>query len=211
MTLRIILADDHAVVRMGFRMLLEAGGKITVVGEAPSGEALLELLRTVQADVIVLDLSMPGMGGLEAIKRLLAHAPEQKVVVLSAHEDLSHPRRSLAAGARGYVTKRSAADVLSQAIEQVAAGHVFIEPALAQQLAASALTGTVNPVESLSKREFEVFIKLEHGASVNEIAADLNVSPRTIGTHHYNIKQKLAAENASELTLIALSNGLLRV
>ncbi len=207
--LRIMLVDDHAVVRMGFRLLLDTTPDLRVVAECGSGEEALRRFPEVEPDITVLDLSMDGMGGLETLSRLLAKCPGARVLVLSAHEDSSHPRRALAAGALGYLTKRSAADALIEAIREVAARRVFLEPDLARELALQQVGSTGNPVESLSQREFEVFVMLAKGKTVNEIAEVLFLSPRTVGTHLYNIKQKLGAGNAAELTLIAIRNGLI--
>jgi len=208
-TLRIMLVDDHAVVRMGFRLLLDTTSDIRVVAECGSGEEALQCFAEVNPDVVVLDLSMGGMGGLETLSRLLAKWPATRVLVLSAHEDTAHPRRALAAGALGYLTKRSAADALIEAIRQVAAGKLFLEPALAQEIVVEQVGRPGSPLETLSAREFEVFVMLARGKSVAEIAAVLFLSPRTVGTHLYNIKQKLGAGNAAELTLIAIRNGLI--
>lgn len=207
--LRIMLVDDHAVVRMGFRLLLDTTADLRVVAECGSGEQALQCYPDADPDVTVLDLSMDGMGGLETLTRLLAKWPDARVLVLSAHEDTAHPRRALAAGALGYLTKRSAADALVEAIRQVATRKVFLEPGLAQEIAIEQVGNPGNPVETLSPREFEVFMMLARGKSVNEIAEVLFLSPRTVGTHLYNIKQKLGAGNAAELTLVALRNGLI--
>lgn len=207
--LRIMLVDDHAVVRMGFRLLLDTTADLRVVSECSSGEEALQRFAETVPDVTVLDLSMDGMGGLETLSRLLAKWPDARVLVLSAHEDTSYPRRALAAGALGYLTKRSAADALIEAIRLVAVRKFFLEPGLAQEIAVEQVSSPGNPVEALSAREFEVFVMLARGKSVNEIAEILFLSPRTVGTHLYNIKQKLGAGNAAELTLIALRNGLI--
>lgn len=207
--LRIMLVDDHAVVRMGFRLLLDTTSDLRVIAECSSGEEALCKFPEVLPDVVILDLSMEGMGGLETLSRLLAKWPGTRVLVLSAHEDTAHPRRALTAGALGYLTKRSAADALIEAIRQVASGKVFLEPALAQEIAVAQMGAPGNPVEALSAREFEVFMMLARGRSVNDIADVLFLSPRTVGTHLYNIKQKLGAGNAAELTLIAIRNGLI--
>lgn len=208
-TLRIMLVDDHAVVRMGFRLLLDTTSDLRVVGECGSGEEALKCFAELAPDVVVLDLSMGGMGGLETLSRLLAKWPAVRVLVLSAHEDTAHPRRALAAGALGYLTKRSAADALIEAIRQVAAGKLFLEPALAQEIVVEQVGSQGNPLEALSAREFEVFVMLARGKSVADIAEVLFLSPRTVGTHLYNIKQKLGAGNSAELTLIAIRNGLI--
>ncbi len=207
--LRIMLIDDHAVVRMGFRLLLDTTSDLRVVAECGSGEEALKCFAEVNPDVAVLDLSMAGMGGLETLSRLLAKRPAARVLVLSAHEDTVYPRRALAAGALGYLTKRSAAEALIEAIHQVAAGKLFLEPALAQEIVVEQVGRSDNPLEALSAREFEVFVMLARGESVADIAKVLFLSPRTVGTHLYNIKQKLGAGNAAELTLIALRNGLI--
>lgn len=213
--IRVLLVDDHAVVRVGFRMLLQACEDIQVVAEAGSGEEVAPLLAREAAgpggiDVIVMDLSMPGMGGFEAVRRVLARDPAARVLVLSAHEDTVHPRRVLDAGALGYLSKRSAPEALVEAVRAVAAGQRYIDPQLAPKLALASLSGGGgSPVERLSEREFEVFVQLARGRSVAEIAANLNLSPSTVGTHLYNVKQKLEAANQAELTLIALRWGVI--
>lgn len=207
--IRVLLVDDHAVVRMGFRLLLQECADIAVAGEAASGEEALAQYAALLPTLVVMDISMPGMGGLEAVTRLLAKHADANILVLSAHEDSIHPTRLLRAGARGYLSKRSAPEQLIHAIREVQAGRRYLDPALAQTLAMQQLTGEQNPVQVLTDREFEVFMALARGQSVARIAATLFLSPRTVGTHLYNIKQKLGAENAAELTLIALRNGLL--
>lgn len=207
--IKVMLADDHAVVRMGFRLLLDGSPDIRVVAEAESGEDAVRRYTEVRPDVLVLDLSMPGIGGLEALSRILAREPSARVLVLTAHEDAMHAKRVLKAGALGYLSKRSAAEALIQAIRQVHAGRTFLEPAIAQQLAVEQVTGTRSPVDMLSEKEFKVFLALARGQSVTEIAEVLSLSPRTIGTHLYNIKQKLGASNSAELAIVAMRHGLL--
>ena len=208
-SIRVMLVDDHAVVRMGFKLLLQGADDIEVVAEAESGEEAIKRYLDIKPDVVVMDISMPGIGGLEAVTRLLAKDPTAKVLILSAHEDSSHPKRLLKAGAVGYLSKRSAAEELIQAIHQVFNGKTFLDSKLAQAMAVQQLTGEQNPVEVLSDREFEVFMLLAKGQSVAQIAEKLFLSPRTVGTHLYNIKQKLNAANSAEITLIAMRNGLL--
>jgi two-component system, NarL family, invasion response regulator UvrY len=207
--IRVMLVDDHAVVRMGFKLLLQGADDIEVVAEAESGEEAIKRYSEIKPDVVVMDISMPGIGGLEAVSRLLAKDPAAKILILSAHEDSSHPKRLLKAGAVGYLSKRSAAEELIQAIHQVSHGKTFLDSKLAQAMAVQQLTGEQNPVEVLSDREFEVFMLLAKGQSVAQIAEKLFLSPRTVGTHLYNIKQKLNAGNSAEITLIAMRNGLL--
>ena len=205
----VLLVDDHAVVRMGFRLLLQSTPDIQVVAEASSGEEAVRKFCELTPDVVVMDISMPGIGGLEAIGRILAREPAARVLVLSAHEDPMHARRVLKAGAAGYLTKRSAAEELIQAIRQVAQGKTFLEAGIAQQLAVQQLAGEKSPVDMLSEKEFKVFLGLAKGQSVAEIAGIMSLSPRTIGTHLYNIKQKLGASNQAELTILAVRAGLI--
>jgi two-component system invasion response regulator UvrY len=207
--IRVVLTDDHAVVRMGFRLLLGGTHDIEVVGEAESGEEAVKRFVELKPDVLVMDLSMPGMGGLEAVTRVLAKDNHARILILSAHEDTIHPKRVLKAGAAGYLSKRSAAEELIQAIRQVASGKMYMEAAIAQQMAVEQISGDKSPVDVLSAREFEVFLALAKGQSVNDIAAVLHLSPRTVGTHLYNIKQKLGASNQAELAIMAVRAGLL--
>jgi two-component system invasion response regulator UvrY len=204
----VLLVDDHAIVRMGFRMLL-AGAGLDVVGEAGSGEQACQDYPRLRPDVVVMDLSMPGMGGLEAVRRLLAQDPQARVLALSAHEDTAHPRRVLRAGALGYLAKRGAPDELIAAVRAVARGDRYVDAQTAQALALAQIDGTGSPADLLSEREFAVFLQLARGASVAQIAEVLKLSPSTVGTHLYHVKQKLAANNQSELTLIALRWGLI--
>ena len=207
--INVILADDHAVVRMGFRLLLQDTDDIAVVGEAQSGEEVIKLLNTREADIIVMDLSMPGIGGLETISRIVSKEKFPKILILSAHEDAVHPKRSLKAGANGYLSKRGAAEELIKAIQQIHSGNMYIEPSIAQKIAMSQMGGETSPVEVLSEREFDVFMALANGKTVNQIAQTLHLSPRTVGTHLYNIKQKLNVSNQTELALIAIKSGLI--
>jgi two-component system, NarL family, invasion response regulator UvrY len=206
--IKVMLVDDHAVVRMGFRLLLQGSADIDVIGEAQSGEEAVRHFQQQAPDVLIMDISMPGIGGLEAIDRVLAKNPLQKILVLSAHEDVMHARRVLKAGAAGYLTKRSAADVLMEAIRVVHKGQIYLEPLIAQAMAVEQVSGSKNPVDTLSEKEFKVFIALAKGKSVQEIADVMSLSPRTIGTHLYNIKQKLSAANSAELAIIAIRAGL---
>jgi len=208
--IKVLLADDHAVVRTGFRLLLQSQPDINVVAEAQSGEAACQMYSDLLPDVVVMDLGMPGMGGLEAIRRIRARNPAARVLALSAHDDPMHARRALREGALGFLSKRTAPEVLIEAIAAIAAGRRYIDPGLAQKLALAEIEGAArSPIEQLSEREFEVFIRLAGGATVQKIADDLKLSASTIGTHLYNIKQKLGVVNQSELTLLAIRHGLI--
>ena len=204
--IRVMLVDDHALVRMGFSMLL-ADAQVEVVAEAGNGEQACQDYARVKPDVVVMDLSMPGMGGLEALRRLLAQDPKARVLVLSAHEDTAHPQRALRAGALGYLAKRSAPDALIIAVSAVARGERYVDAQTAQALALAQIDGESSPADTLSEREFSVFLQLARGLSVAKIAENLKLSPSTVGTHLYHIKQKLGAGNQSALTLVALRWG----
>jgi two-component system, NarL family, invasion response regulator UvrY len=208
--IRVMLVDDHALVRMGFRMLL-ADAQVEVVAEFDGGEQACSEYARIKPDVVVMDLSMAGMGGLEALRRLLAQDPKARILVLSAHEDTAHPQRALRAGALGYLTKRSAPEALITAVTAVAAGETYVDAQTARGLAMAQVRGDKSPADMLSEREFSVFIQLARGQSVAQIADSLNLSPSTVGTHLYHVKQKLGASNQSELTLVALHWGLIEV
>jgi two-component system, NarL family, invasion response regulator UvrY len=207
---RVLLVDDHAVVRTGFRLLLQARPDMTVVGEAESGEAACQRYVELSPDVVVMDIAMPGMGGIEALRRIRAHDPQARVLALSAHDDPVHARRALREGALGFLSKRSAPEALLEAVAGVAAGQRYIDPRVAQRLALEDIEGSESsPIKRLSEREFDVFIRLARGASVQRIADDLRLSASTVGTHLYNVKQKLGVSNQSELTLLAIRHGLI--
>ena len=210
-TINVMLVDDHAVVRMGFRMLLEATDDIRVVAEAESAEVAYQQIATTQPDVIVMDISLGGTMGVEATRRIVARDKHARVLGLSSHEDPSYVRYMLKAGALGYLSKRTAPDELIHAIRQVNEGRMYIDSHLSQRIALEEFNGEKSPIEVLSEREFGVFIQLAKGASVNQIAELLNISPRTVGTHLYNVKQKLGVANQAELTLIAVRHGLIEL
>ena len=206
-----MLVDDHAVVRTGFRLLLQASADIEVVAEADSGEAACQMYESVAPDVVVMDIAMAGMGGLEAIKRLMAKDAKARILALSAHEDTSHPKRALQAGALGYLSKRSAPEVLIDAIRAIAKGQRYLDAQIAQRMAVQDIHGEKGPMDRLSPREFEVFLQLARGQSVAQISEALSLSSSTIGTHLYNVKQKLGLTNQAEITLLAVKHGLIDV
>ena len=208
--LRILLADDHAVVRMGFRLLLEGAGA-RVVGEADSGEAAVQAWGRLQTELLLMDVSMPGIGGLGALERVLAHHPQARVLMLSAHDDAQIPARALRAGAGGYLSKRAHPDELLHAVATVARGQRYIDPAIAPALALAQFSGGGDPVAALTEKEFAIFLQLARGRSVAEIAETHSLSPSTVGTHLYHIKQKLDVANAAELALVAVRCGLIEV
>lgn len=205
---RIVLADDHVVVRLGFRLLLEGAGA-TVVGEADSGESAIRGYNELLPDVLVMDVSMPGIGGLAALERLRVTHPAARVLMLSAHNDAVVPVRALRLGARGYLCKRAAPDEFLRAVSRVAADQRYLDPELAQEVALAQLSGSASPLETLTEKELAVFMQLAQGRSVNHIAEDFFLSPSTVGTHLYHIKQKLNLQNAAEMALYAMRSGLI--
>ena len=206
-----MLVDDHAVVRTGFKLLLQAAGDIEVTAEADSGEDACQMYESIAPDVVVMDIAMAGMGGIEAIKRLVAKDPRARILALSAHEDTSHPKRALQAGALGYLSKRSAPEVLIDAIRAIARGERYLDAQIAQRIAVQNIGGGTGPMDKLSPREFAVFVQLARGQSVAQISEALNLSSSTVGTHLYNIKQKLGLVNQAEMTLLAVRHGLIDV
>lgn len=208
-TIKVMLVDDHMVVRIGFRMLIDATPDIRVVAEAESAEAAYLQLDVARPDVILMDIGLGGTTGIEATRRIVARDPAVRVLALSTHEDPSYVRFMLKAGALGYVSKRSAPEELMQAIRTVASGGRYLDGFVSQRMAMQAFDGGQNPVDVLSEREFAVFMELARGMTVNQVALLLNISPRTAGTHLYNIKQKLAVGNQTELALIAMRHGMI--
>lgn len=205
---RIMLADDHAMVRLGFRLLLEGAGAL-VVGEASSGEDAVRRYSELLPEVLIMDVSMPGIGGLVALERLRAAHPTARVLMLSAHHDAVVPVRALRLGARGYLCKQATPDEFLRAVAAVAQDRRYLDPELAQAVALAQLSGSSSPLESLTEKELAVFIQLAQGRSVNDIAGDFCLSPSTVGTHLYHIKQKLNLQNAAEMALLAMRSGLI--
>ena len=204
----VLLVDDHELVRAGFRRLLE-DGEFTVIAEAGSGEQAVQDYVKHHPQVVVMDISMPGIGGIGAIERIIARDSAAHILVLSVHEDSVFTTRALQAGALGFIPKRSAPEEMLKAVQQVAQGKMCIDPAIAQQIAMQKLSGSDNVLDVLSQREFEVFRLLAEGKTVNNIAEILSLSPKTVGTHHTNIKQKLDVSNSAELARLAIRSGLL--
>jgi DNA-binding NarL/FixJ family response regulator len=209
--LRILLADDHKVVRDGLRLLIDGQRDMRVVGEAANGKQAVQEARALKPDVVVMDLSMPELNGLQATERLKAGWPEVKVVALTVHEDPSYLMQLCKAGAAGYVLKRSAGDDLIQAIRTVAGGGLHFDPAVASK----ALTGRVGESSGktglrpadLSEREKEVLILVAWGYSNKEIAGDLELSVKTVETYRLRINEKLALRSRTEIVQYALRQG----
>jgi two-component system, NarL family, invasion response regulator UvrY len=209
MPVRVVLVDDHAVVREGYRRLLERTDDISVIAEAASGEEAYRIACELQPDVTVMDINLPGIGGIEAVRRILARLPEAKILMFSMHEDTVFSSRALQAGARGYVTKSAAPDVLVEAVRLVARGKLYISHEMAQELALQMLPGRDNPIDALSAREFEVFRMLVAGHSLQEISKILSLSYKTVANHQSNIKHKLDVSNTAQVVRVALNHGLI--
>lgn len=209
--IRVMLVDDHAIVRAGFRRLLEQEAGVQVVAEAGSGEQAYALFVEHRPDVVVLDLSMPGMSGFEALRRIVAREREARVLVFSMHEDAALAERAMRLGARGYVTKSNAAEVLADAVADVAAGRLFLSSDVARAIAIYKLAEDQDPFACLSAREFEIFRLLVVGQSVNAIAELLKLSAKTVANHHSSIRLKLRVNSDVELVLLALRHNLAAV
>jgi two-component system invasion response regulator UvrY len=207
--IRVILVDDHNVVRSGLRRLLELGGDIKVVAEGSSGEEACQIYSDFQTDVLVMDLSMPGMGGLEALRRILVASPKAKIVIFSMHENVTFATQALSAGARGYVAKTSLADDLLLAVREVASGNTYISPHIAQKIVLQSVSGDHDPIHQLSGREFEVFRMLAEGAGIDGIAKNLKISQKTAANYQTILKQKLGISNAVELVRLAIRHGVI--
>ena len=208
--IKVMLVDDHAVVRMGFCLLLQATDDIEVVAEMGSGEEAFRRYPDVKPDVVVLDVSMPGIGGMYALTRILAEDASARILVLSAHEDTIHPTRAIRAGALGYLTKRGAPEELIGAIRHGRQGQDLRGARHRAANGGAAGNRLPEPRRLVpTPREFQVFLAVAKGQSTNKIAETMSLSPSTVGTHLYNVKQKLGASNAAELTLIAFRNGLI--
>jgi two-component system invasion response regulator UvrY len=208
--IRVMLVDDHSVVRAGYRRLLEQT-HIEVVAEAASGEEAYARIKELDVDVVVMDLAMAGMGGLEAIRRIVARAPKVRVLVFSMHTSAVFARNALKAGASGYVTKVSEPGVLVQAVREVYEGRVFLSRDIAHAAAVENLVGESDPMKVLSTREFEIFRKLASGASIKDIARALNLSQKTVANNYTQIKQKLDLKSDVELVRLALRYSIVDV
>ncbi len=207
--IRVLLADDHPVVRSGYQRLLEQAGDIQVIAEAADGEAAYAALVQAPADVLVTDLSMPGGGGLELIRRVLARQPEARILVFSMHDSDQLVRRALDAGARGYLTKASAPDCLTDAVRALHTGRRYLSPDLPPSLLLREPEHEADRLASLTAREFETFRLLALGRSVNECASELKLSAKTISNQQTVIKEKLGVSTSAALAHLAIRHGVI--
>lgn len=206
---RILIADDHAIVRDGLRRILQGAPGLEVAGEAVNGDEVMERVRAGGFDLLLLDMSMPGKSGIELIKWAKSTRPELAVLVLSMHQEEQYAVRAIRAGAAGYVTKESASTLLVAAIRKVAEGGLYISSGVAEQLALTLRPQTPGlPHQSLSDREYEVFDLLVSGATVSDIAARLHLSGKTVSTHKARILEKMGMDSVADLVRYAMAHKL---
>ena len=207
--IKVLIADDHAIVREGLKQILADSGGIVVVGDAENGNDAIKLARTIEADVLLLDISMPDKSGIEVLKQVKKETPKLTVLMLSMHREDQYAIRSLKAGAAGYLNKQSAPAELVDAIRQVAAGRKYISPALAQELANQIGDDrNVPPHETLSDREYQTLVMIASGKTVSDIALELSLSVKTISMYRTRLLQKMKLRHNAELTHYAIKNHL---
>ena len=208
--IKILLVDDHDLVRLGINKLLSDIKGFQIVGEAKSGEEAIEKVGKLKPDIVLMDVKMPGMGGLEATKRVVKQYPKVKVLVVTVYGDEPYPSRVLQAGATGYMTKGAGVEEMIQAINSVFAGKRYLSPEVAQQLALKHLTHQdESPFESLSERELQVLVMITSGQKVQEIADQLYLSPKTVNSYRYRLFEKLSVDTDVELTHLAIRHKLI--
>jgi DNA-binding NarL/FixJ family response regulator len=207
----VMLVDDHAVVRAGYRLLLSQAGDLEVTGEAERGEEACQRYFEITPDVAIIDLSLPGLGGLAVIRRICTREPSARLLACSIHDEPVYVSRTLEAGAKGYITKSSPPELLVEAVRRIANGGRFVEPALAQRLAASHPTSTkTNGLDSLSAREFDVFCLLARGLTPRETAEQLHMGYKTACNYSTAIKAKLGINTTAEMARLAMQLGIVQ-
>ena len=208
--INVFLVDDHELVRTGIRRILEDVRGIKVVGEAQSGETAVAFCRQHHPDVILMDMNMPGIGGLEATRKILRIRPDVRIIVLTIHCENPFPTKVMQAGAAGYLTKGAAPDEMIQAIRLVHSGQRYISPEIAQQMALSQFASAdENPFKSLSERELQIMMMITKGQKVTDISEQLNLSPKTVNSYRYRLFSKLNINGDVELTHLAIRYGML--
>lgn len=206
-SISVVLVDDHPVVRDGYSKLLQLQDDINVLAEFSDGESACAYYSNFNPDITILDLNMHGIGGLETIRRIAAKHPSARILVFTMHESSVMVTRALDAGARGYLTKSSSAAEMIDAVRQVASDRTYLAKNLPSDLHKTDYKDN-NPVDQLTKREFQVFCALAEGRSVSEIASTIFISPKTVGVHQTNLMKKLHLKNTSELTHMAIQSGI---
>ena len=211
--IRVLLADDHIIVRGGLRRILEESGDMEVVAEAAEGREALQQIHQTKPDVAVVDISMPGLDGLEVISQVRHYYPKMPILILTMHEEEQYVVRAIAAGANGYITKRSAPEQLVKAIRKVHAGGRYLSDTAAESLAQHLAGGKrhTSPLDTLSNREIQVLRHLALGRTVKEIAQAYNLSPNTVHTYRLRLLKKLNLRNNSELSRFAIQNRLVEI
>jgi len=207
--IRILLADDHAVVRQGFKMILGAQSDMEIVGEASNGREAVELAERIKPDIVVMDVAMPELNGIEATRRLIGALPHARVIALSMHKDSVYVREVLRAGARGYLLKESGAEDLVRAVRAVAGGESWLSPAVSNAVLDDYRRHVTDPIDLLTSREREVLQMLAEGKTNKEIAVVLNLSVYTVDAHRGRIMEKLNLHSINELVRFAVRNGLI--
>lgn len=208
--IKVMLVDDHAVVRAGYQMLLKNSPELEVIAEAASGEEAYRIHSTHQPDVIVMDLSLPGISGLETIKRIHSRDSKTKILVFSMHEETIFVEQALQAGASGYITKSSDPQLLVEAIKKLSNGDKYIDPELAQQLAIEKSRGQDSPLSDFSAREFEIFCMLAEGLNTSEVAKKLSLSYKTVANYSTQIKTKLDVATVADIARIAIRYNIIQ-
>jgi len=205
----VLLVDDHELVRAGIRRILEDIKGIKVVGETQCGEDAVKWCRSNSADIVLMDMNMPGIGGLEATRKIVRYAPDIKVIMLTIHTENPLPAKVMQAGAAGYLSKGAAPQEVINAIRSVHAGQRYIASDIAQQMALSQLEPQAeNPFSTLSERELQIMLMITKGKKVNEISEQLNLSPKTVNSYRYRMFSKLNISGDVELTHLAIRHGL---
>lgn len=207
--IRVLLVDDHKLVRTGIRRLLTDSAEVEVVAEAESGEEAIALARTHHPQVVLMDVTMPGIGGLEATRKLVQQDSGLRVIALSVHTDDPYPSRLLEAGAAGYLSKDCGAEEIVTAIKRVSRGEVYIDADVARNLALSGLRGRPGPnFQKLSQREMQIMLMVVKGYTIQQISDHLFISPKTVSTYRYRLFDKLGVANDVELTRLAIRHGI---
>jgi len=208
--INVFLVDDHELVRTGIKRLLEDVRGIKVVGEADSGETAVQWCRSNDTDIVLMDMNMPGIGGIEATRRILRLNPDFKVIVISIHGEEPYPTKVMQAGAAGYLTKGAAPIEMINAIRQVKSGQRYLSPEIAQQMALSKFKPEQdNPFQALSERELQIMMMITTGQKVNDISDQLSLSPKTVNSYRYRLFSKLEVSGDVELTHLAIRHGIL--
>lgn len=208
--IKVLLVDDHDLVRLGVKRLLQDANGIKVIAEASTGEDAIKLMRELSPDVVIMDIQMPGIGGLEATRKMIRYNPMVKVLALTVCEDEPYPSRLLKAGAAGYITKGCTAEEMIKAIRMLYAGDRYISPEIAQQLALKRFSADEkSPLDALSERELQIMLMITQGQKVQDIADKLCLSSKTVNSYRYRIFEKLGIKSDVELTLLAVRLGVL--